>query len=134
MRRAEQEAKQRSEDLHGERVAEELKLLLAPEVRVEGEGLREAIKHGSLGGVRTVVDEAAANGVENVGCYIDYSGQPMLHLACIFNNVEIVMFLIERGADPDTKNARDETAYDIATDTLAAKMKVLVDRLDAGGP
>jgi hypothetical protein len=99
-----------------------------------GEGLREAIKHGSLGGVRTVVDEAAANGVENVGCYIDYSGQPMLHLACIFNNVEIVMFLIERGADPDTKNARDETAYDIATDTLAAKMKVLVDRLDAGGP
>ena len=42
--------------------------------------------------------------------------------------------MIERGADPDTKNARDETAYDIATDTLAAKMKVLVDRLDAGGP
>ena len=55
----------------------------------------------------------------------------MLHLACIFNHVDIALLLVMNGADPEYKNSREETSYDIATETLTTRIKALVTELDA---
>ena len=89
------------------------------------EAFREAIKKGRADVIQSILTEPPT-----FACYIDSTGQPMLHLACIFNFPQIAVMLVEHGADPDARNSRDETAYDIATDTLAIRMKSLVEILD----
>jgi ankyrin repeat protein len=55
--------------------------------------------------------------------YKDRQGQTMLHLAAIFNNTEIVMALIEKGASVDEKNGDNETVIEVASVALAMKLE-----------
>ena len=87
--------------------------------------IREAVKRGDIDTVNNILNENS-----KLACYIDGSKQSILHLACIFNHVDIAMLLISNGADPEYKNSREETSYDIASDTLTNQIRVLVKELD----
>ena len=87
--------------------------------------LREGIKRGDLKTIKQILEEKP-----KLACYIDGSKQSMLHLACIFNHVDIALLLVMNGADPEYKNSREETSYDIATETLTTRIKALVTVLD----
>ena len=87
--------------------------------------LREAIKRGDIDTVQNILEENS-----KLACYIDGSKQSVLHLACIFNHVSIALLLISNGADPEYKNSREETSYDIASDTLTNQIRLLVNELD----
>ena len=62
--------------------------------------------------------------------YVDGHGDTMLHLACIFNENDIAMMLVEKGAPVDVKNAMNETALDVCQPAL--KKKILVRRKKLG--
>jgi ankyrin repeat protein len=49
----------------------------------------------------------------------------MLHLAAIFNNADIAMALLEKGASLEEKNGDGETAIEVAMPTLASKLEKL---------
>lgn len=93
--------------------------------QVNGGMLREAIKRGDIDTVQNILKENS-----KLACYIDGSKQSVLHLACIFNHVSIALLLISNGADPEYKNSREETSYDIASDTLTNQIRLLVNELD----
>lgn len=85
---------------------------------VTGDGLRDAIKAKDLAGVKRILqaNPALAN-------YEDSQKQSMLHLAAIFGHTEIAMALVGKGASPHLKNDQGETAMDVASPSLAEKIK-----------
>ena len=76
-------------------------------------GFREAVKLGDLVFVTKKLKEEP-----RYACFVDGSGTPVLHLACIFKHSEIVMELLAAGADPLFRNSHGETAVDIAPPAL----------------
>jgi ankyrin repeat protein len=49
----------------------------------------------------------------------------MLHLAAMFNNAEICTMLVEKGANLEEKNNQGETVLDVASVSLAMKLKAM---------
>jgi ankyrin repeat protein len=78
---------------------------------------REALKRGDLAQVKLLLDSKA-----NVQ-YIDQSGNTFLHLACMFDKIDMAKLILEHGGDPLVKNQRGETALQLAPATLALKIK-----------
>jgi len=85
-----------------------------------GEGLRDAIKDSSVDGVKKVLFSDP-----NLCHYKDRIGQSMLHLAAMFNNAEICTMLVEKGANLEEKNNQGETVLDVASVSLAMKLKAM---------
>jgi hypothetical protein len=83
------------------------------------EQCREAIKTGDNPGVKKLL----AGGAD--AKYVDRTGNTLLHLAAMFNRLEVVELLIDRGADPLTKNPAGETPIDLAPPALQFKIKEL---------
>lgn len=93
----------------------------------DGEGIREAVKNKDKYGVEILLQNDTDNSLPN---YVDGHGDTMLHLACIFNENDIAMMLVEKGAPVDVKNAMNETALDVCQPAL--KKKILVRRKKLG--
>jgi len=60
-----------------------------------------------------------------MGCnpqWTDKQGQTLLHMAAMFNQGDITMALMAKGADPHAKNREGETPIDLAAPTLRTRM------------
>jgi len=95
------------------------------EYPVEGDGIRDAIKCRDKYGVLDLIGKD-----KELVKYVDGHGDSMLHLACIFNESDIAMTLVELGADVALKNGMDETPLDVCQPTL--KKKILAKRKKMG--
>lgn len=85
-----------------------------------GDGLREAIKAGDKKAVARILERDPS-----LAKYCDHSGQSLLHIACLFNHSAIALALVKAGAALDVKNQQDETPLDVASVSLASKIKKL---------
>jgi len=56
----------------------------------------------------------------------DRTGNTLVHLAAMFNRMDMVEFLYKHGADLNVKNPDGETSYDLAPPALASKMRAMV--------
>ena len=61
----------------------------------------------------------------SLALYKDRIGQSMLHLAAMFNSTEICQVLVEKGASLEETNSDGETPVDVASVTLAMKLKAM---------
>ena len=75
-------------------------------------GAREAVKANDA----AALDAVLRSGLVDVNGK-DSSGMTLLHLACLFNRASAVEVLLERGADPEIRNAQGETATEVASTT-----------------
>lgn len=75
-------------------------------------GAREAVKANDA----AALDAVLRSGHVDVNGK-DSSGMTLLHLACLFNRTSAVEVLLERGADPEIRNAQGETATEVASTT-----------------
>ena len=82
-----------------------------------GEGIRDAIKDGDLSAVTKIL-----SGDPKLAAYTDRQ-MSMLHLACILDNSDIALALVEAGAKTDVKDQNDETPLDLAPPSLKEKIK-----------
>jgi len=57
--------------------------------------------------------------------FIDRTGNSLVHLAAMFDQLDVVKLLIKSGANIWEKNPAGETAVDLAPPSLALKMKEL---------
>jgi ankyrin repeat protein len=81
------------------------------------EQCRDAIKNKDVPGVRQLLEaKADAN-------YVDKTGATLGHMAALFNASEIMMILIENGANVWVSGSTSETAVQVAPPALAARMK-----------
>lgn len=87
------------------------------EYETTGEGLREAVRNGDSSAVKRLLEQGVSPH------YVDRQGMPLLHLAAVFNQTEIVFILMDAGANSESRSAQGETAFDCAPATLAHKMK-----------
>ncbi|KAJ3673210.1 hypothetical protein LUZ60_006584 [Juncus effusus] len=90
-----------------------------------GEGLREAIKNGDVGAVKSLLSQ----GVDPKYC--DSKGFTLLHLAALFNQTEIALILMDCGASVESKNHQGETPLDCAPTMLQFKMREKIKELSA---
>jgi hypothetical protein len=81
------------------------------------EQAREAIKGGDVPGTISLL-KAGAN-----ANYKDRTGNTLLHLAAMFNRLDLVTLLVRNGADINAKNPTGETPIDVAPASLGNKMK-----------
>jgi len=81
------------------------------------EQCRDAIKAGDAAGVSTLLSNGAK------ASYTDRTGNTLVHLAAMFNRLDLILLLVKAGADINVKNPSGETAIDIAPPALAHKMK-----------
>jgi len=81
------------------------------------EQCRDAIKAGDAAGVTQLLKVGAS------AQYVDRTGNTLLHLAAMFNRLDLVLLLVKNGADVNTKNPAGETAIDLAPPSLQHKMK-----------
>jgi len=95
------------------------------EYSVDGEGIRDAIKCKDKFGVEYLLQQD-----KSLADYVDGHQDTMLHLACIFNETDIALMLVERGANISAKNSMDETPLDVCQPTL--KKKILTKRKKLG--
>jgi cytohesin len=79
--------------------------------------IHEAARQGNLEKVRTLVDKDPA-----LVAARDKGGETPLHWAAFSGNVDLVRFLLEKGAEVDAKNARGLTplAFTVAQDRIQA--------------
>jgi ankyrin repeat protein len=61
----------------------------------------------------------------NLCHYKDRIGQSMLHLAAMFNNAEICTMLVEKGGNLEETNSQGESVLDVASVSLAMKLKAM---------
>jgi len=80
------------------------------------EQIREAIKGEDERAFRELL-KAGAN-----PSYIDKNGFSLLHLAAMFNRLDMVIALVKLGADLKAKTPAGETAIELAPDSLKIKM------------
>lgn len=92
---------------------------------LDGDGIRDAIKCRDKYGVQDILEKD-----ESLVSYIDGHGDSMLHLACIFNETDIAMMLVEKGAEIKIQNGMGETTMDVCQPTL--KKKILARRKKLG--
>jgi hypothetical protein len=81
------------------------------------EQCRDAIKANDLSAVKKLLSAGAD------ACYIDRTGNCLLHLCAMFDKLDLCTILIEAGAKVDVKNPAGETPLDLAPPSLAIKMK-----------
>jgi len=81
------------------------------------EQCRDAIKAGDTPGVQKLLDARAD------AKYCDRTGNTLVHLAAMFNRLEVVTMLVKGGADVWAKNPSGETAVDLAPTSLQHKMR-----------
>ena len=55
----------------------------------------------------------------------------MLHIACLYGNVRIIEFLINKGCDKNQKNKLGERPYDIVKDLCHEEARVYLKRIGA---
>jgi len=78
---------------------------------------RDAIKNGDVNGVTKLLAAGADP------CYIDHTGNSLLHLAAMFDRYDIAKQLVERGAKLHEKNPAGETPLDLAPPALQHKLQ-----------
>jgi len=83
------------------------------------EQCRDAIKAGDSAGVVTLLSHRADPR------FIDRTGNSLIHLAAMFNQLDVVTLLIRNGANVWEKNPSGETPVDLAPPSLAHKMREL---------
>lgn len=83
-------------------------------------GAREAVKANDA----AALDAVLRSGRVDVNGK-DSSGMTLLHLACLFHRTSAVEVLLDRGADPEIRNAQGETATEVASTTT----RVFVERM-----
>lgn len=83
------------------------------------EQTRDAIKAGDVAGVQTLLNARAE------ARFIDRTGNSLVHLAAMFNQLDVVTMLVRSGANIWEKNPAGETPVDLAPPSLANKMKEL---------
>jgi len=83
------------------------------------EQCRDAIKAGDFAGVQYLLTAGAK------ADFIDRTGNTLVHLAAMFNQLNVVELLVKSGANIWAKNPTGETAVDLAPPALANKMKEL---------
>jgi len=88
------------------------------EMNPSGIGLRNAIKAGDRARVKQILDAEPS-----LAQWIDGQGSTMLHVAAMFQRLEICMDLMDAGADPSAMDNQNETALDVAPVTIRAKME-----------
>jgi len=81
------------------------------------EQCRDAIKTGDASGVTLLLKSGAS------AQYVDRTGNTLVHLAAMFNRLDLVLLLVKHGADISTKNPAGETAIDLAPPALQHKMR-----------
>jgi len=81
------------------------------------EQCRDAIKSGDGPGVTQLLKAGAS------AQYVDRTGNTLVHLAAMFNRIDLVQLLVKHGADVNTKNPAGETAIDLAPPALQHKMR-----------
>lgn len=83
------------------------------------EQCREAVKAGDLEGVNELLKAGAS------AKYEDRTGNTLLHLAAMFNRLDLVEALVKAGGDLSRKNPDKETPADLAPPSLQAKIKAM---------
>jgi hypothetical protein len=81
------------------------------------EQARDAIKACDYPGVAALLKAGAS------AAYKDRTGNTLVHLAAMFNRLDLVALLVKNGADVTVKNPAGETAVDLAPPALAARMQ-----------
>eukprot|EP00808_Paulinella_micropora_P020314 g66722.t1 len=84
------------------------------------EQCREAVKAGDLEGVKQLLSAGAS------ARYEDRTGNTLLHLAAMFNRLDLVQVLVEAGGDLTRKNPDKETPADLAPPSLQIKIKSMM--------
>jgi len=84
------------------------------------EQCREAVKSGDIEGVRQLLKAGASVS------YKDKSGNSFVHIAAIFNRLDLVELLVKNGASLLEKNSTNETPVDVAQPALQHKMKEML--------
>jgi len=84
------------------------------------EQCREAVKSGDTEGVKQLLKAGASVS------YKDKSGNSFVHIAAIFNRLELVDLLVKNGASLLEKNSTNETPIDVAQPALQHKMKEML--------
>ena len=87
------------------------------EYEQSGEGLRNAVKDGDFAAVTQLLEVDPG-----LATYTDRQ-MSMLHLACIFDNSDIALALVEAGADPNVQDQASETPLDLAPPSLKVKIQ-----------
>lgn len=72
--------------------------------------LHLATKAGSLKTVQVLLDRLLSSTLEER----DDEQNTALHIACRYNHVDVLQFLLDKGADVTARNARNMTCLDIA--------------------
>jgi len=83
------------------------------------EQCREAIKAGDLATVNQLLQAGAK------ATYRDRTGNTLMHLAALFNRLEIVQVLLQHGASVWTLNPAKESPVDVAPPALGSRMAAL---------
>jgi len=80
---------------------------------------RDAIKAGDFEGVKQLIKAGAK------ADFKDRTGNTLVHLAAMFNRLDMVEFLYQNGADLTIKNPDNESPIDLAPPALATKMRAM---------
>lgn len=94
-----------------------VKLLIAKgaNVRAKGSAGSTPLHEAALGGHAAVCEFLLDTGAA-IDAAEDESGAAALHLAASYGRREVILLLLERGADPKKRNAKGRTAREVATD------------------
>ena len=85
--------------------------------------LHLAVKAGSLKTVNVLTNCLLPSTLEEK----DHEGNTSLHLACKYNRLDVLQFLLDRGADVTVRNQGDMTCLDVAIEWEAEEVaKTLV--------
>ena len=85
--------------------------------------LHLAVKAGSLKTVQALMDWLLPSTLEEK----DRDQNTPLHLACRYNTVDVLQYLLDKGADVTARNDRDMTCLDVAIEWEAGEVaKTLV--------
>ena len=82
-----------------------------------------AVKAGSLKTVKILLGHLLPSTLEQK----DHSKNTPLHVACMHNRLDVLKFLLDRGADVTARNDRNMTCLDVAIEWEAGEVaKTLV--------
>jgi len=88
-----------------------------------GEGLRDAIKHGDFEACRKILQQK-----KELASFVDNSDNSVLHLAVLFNDKKIAQLLVECGASINMENKIKETPMSLAKPVMKKYLSEWVDK------
>ena len=80
--------------------------------------LHLAVKAGSLKTVKILLGRLLPSTLEQK----DHSKNTPLHVACMHNRIDVLKFLLDRGADVTARNDRNMTCLDVAIEWEAGEV------------